>query len=1155
MKKYFIYRFFIICTLVVIGFSTIAQEKSQTVIKTKDCCNSIDQVFKEDPVVEYTSKNPVKDIEDDMILLSKNDRRVERLIDADSIWYREIKEGNFRTEKPNRFVAQNVPYDELRYVQIDEKIFYQFFVSEDNLIKKYNPKDIDFSIYRGYILWEAQEDITYVAEQFNNIDEIAKVEIVSQYFVKVYAPVEYVINTFGEDYLDPEDGEYPGYFTHLRLRTAPYLPLKSKFTDQLPEDKEYRTPYMRVFDLETGEKEATITMRPNAYPLLPVGFKGKYKELPANIYKNLVWVDIPTNEPIRKEIINIIHPKSGAKDAISDAIDVQIYMNAIEIDNDGGAPRNWVIEAWEGSYYIQVGAMRDDTGLLKNHNYARILDKFNISAINDASNITGVEYETYIANTSPTCWEAWYGGCDCITEYNEIGPKSYDIANNITSANNQELGGEKDFNSATWYDDAYDGTVYFTDPSWNWDKGDGYTNYDVVYDAAGITDFEGRLAGNWYVVGIKDKTEDDNSSTWWQGIETLNASSSLRVTFIPICGDTDLGTITPTSCVWQEAPYSAGTKPYWKFVANASYYYNFNLCSNSEDTRIRIYDSFNNEVATLDDYGPFCAGTSSSISWSPTTSGTYYISAAHYSCNTMYNDGIMYYSRSDDPWMRKGTITPTTIWQTSANTVGEINFWTFAATAGTAYAFNFCDIVEDTYIRIYDNTWVQQAFNDDNGPCCSGSASSTVWTCPTSGTYYIAGMHLSCDAFTTSGNLNYRISIPIASATVTDNTICAGESATLQGSGTTVCGTIAQYDWDHLTGDNNPQNPVVSPTSTTNYQLRVLDSNGTWSDWVSVSVVVYIPPTAPTGVSGTTTICNGYGTDVTLSATGGSSGSGSTYQWYADGCASGSVLGTGSSLTVSPSTTTIYYVRSVGTAACSSTFTTCANGTVTVNTPPTAPTGITNSGSSVCEGGSINLIATGGGSGSGSIYQWYADGCGSGSVLGTGSSLNVSPSITTIYYVRRVGSSPCNLTTTACAIGTVNVDPLPTASAGGSQTICSNGTATVSGASASNGTISWTEDGAGSITSGATSLTPVYTPSVGDAGNTVTLTMTVTSNNACNPQTATASYTVNVEPLPTASAGGSQTICSNGTATVSGASASNGTISWTEDGAGSITSG
>src|SRR5674476_553326 len=146
-----------------------------------------------------------------------------------------------------------------------------------------------------------------------------------------------------------------------------------------------------------------------------------------------------------------------------------------------------------------------------------------------------------------------------------------------------------------------------------------------------------------------------------------------------------------------------------------------------------------------------------------------------------------------------------------------------------------------------------------------------------------------------------------------------------------------------------------------------------------------------------------------------------------------------------------------------------------------------------------------------------------------------------------VSNAPC---IAATATYSVVVEGLPTATAGGTQTICQNGTATVSGATATNGTIAWTENGSGSITAGATTLTPTYTAAAGDAGNTVTLTMTV-SNAPCTAAPAT--YLVIVKAIPTATAGGSQTICSNGTATVSGATSSNGTILWTHNGFGSIT--
>jgi gliding motility-associated-like protein len=136
---------------------------------------------------------------------------------------------------------------------------------------------------------------------------------------------------------------------------------------------------------------------------------------------------------------------------------------------------------------------------------------------------------------------------------------------------------------------------------------------------------------------------------------------------------------------------------------------------------------------------------------------------------------------------------------------------------------------------------------------------------------------------------------------------------------------------------------------------------------------------------------------------------------------------------------------------------------------------------------------------------------------------------------------------------TLTVDSKPLASAGGSKTICTTATATVSGVTASSGTTySWTENGNGSITVGANTLTPTYTPSNADIGNPVTLTMATLSGNTC-PNPADVTYTINVDPLPTAVSSGSTTICINSTATVSGASHTNGNVLWSLNGTGNGT--
>jgi PKD repeat protein len=85
---------------------------------------------------------------------------------------------------------------------------------------------------------------------------------------------------------------------------------------------------------------------------------------------------------------------------------------------------------------------------------------------------------------------------------------------------------------------------------------------------------------------------------------------------------------------------------------------------------------------------------------------------------------------------------------------------------------------------------------------------------------------------------------------------------------------------------------------------------------------------APTGASASVNpIC--IGSSTTLSAVGGSLGSGANWQWYAVSCG-GSSVGAGASIIVSPTATTTYFVRAEG--DCNTTD--CVSITVIVNLPP-----------------------------------------------------------------------------------------------------------------------------------------------------------------------------------------------------------------------------
>ena len=106
-------------------------------------------------------------------------------------------------------------------------------------------------------------------------------------------------------------------------------------------------------------------------------------------------------------------------------------------------------------------------------------------------------------------------------------------------------------------------------------------------------------------------------------------------------------------------------------------------------------------------------------------------------------------------------------------------------------------------------------------------------------------------------------------------------------------------------------------------------------------------------------------------------------------------------------------------------------------------------------------------------------------------------------------------------------------------------------ATATNGTITWTEDGAGSITAGDNTETPTYKADPSDVGA-VTLTMTVTSINSCSSQTTTAKYTLNITPT-TANAGDDITTCADAGPIIitSDASATNSVLTlWESSGTG-----
>ena len=131
-------------------------------------------------------------------------------------------------------------------------------------------------------------------------------------------------------------------------------------------------------------------------------------------------------------------------------------------------------------------------------------------------------------------------------------------------------------------------------------------------------------------------------------------------------------------------------------------------------------------------------------------------------------------------------------------------------------------------------------------------------------------------------------------------------------------------------------------------------------------------------------------------------------------------------------------------------------------------------------------------------------------------------------------------------------DPFTTAiGAGPDAEICTTQpTYLISGASASNMTLAWSTSGSGTFSDPA-AVNPVYTRGATDLTE-VTLTLTGTKLNGC-PETLADAMTLKFAGEPSVSAGTDKDLCSGTTTvTLSDATATNGTISWTTSGNGSF---
>jgi len=271
-------------------------------------------------------------------------------------------------------------------------------------------------------------------------------------------------------------------------------------------------------------------------------------------------------------------------------------------------------------------------------------------------------------------------------------------------------------------------------------------------------------------------------------------------------------------------------------------------------------------------------------------------------------------------------------------------------------------------------------------------------------TYYVRAEG-GCDTTTCASitiTMNSASTTPTVSASVTS--ICVGDSSILSITGGAL-GTGATWQWYSAScggvAEGAGTSITVTPLVTTTYYAR---AEGTCNTTVCDSVTIIISTLSTPAVSAAATsnsICVGDST--VLLVNGGVLGSGANWAWYSASCG-GTLVGTGDSLSVFPVVTTTYFVRAEG--GCDTT--TCVSVAITVGALSTTPT-IAATTTLICAGDSSVISITGGALGSGATWQWYSVSCG-GTPVGTGTSITVTPLVTTAYFARAEGS--CN--TTSC---------------------------------------------------------------------------------------------------------------------------------------------
>ena len=287
---------------------------------------------------------------------------------------------------------------------------------------------------------------------------------------------------------------------------------------------------------------------------------------------------------------------------------------------------------------------------------------------------------------------------------------------------------------------------------------------------------------------------------------------------------------------------------------------------------------------------------------------------------------------------------------------------------GSTNVYSVSPITNATYTWTLPGGW--------SGTSSTNTISAVAGT--NSGTITVAASS-TCGSFGTSTLAITTLTLPLLTISSSQASLCTGNTATLTGSGAT------SYTWQPGSSTNTVI--TVAPLISSGYSLSGTGINGCTAN---VSFTQNVVNSATIIGTAPPSLCSG--SSVSLTASGANS-----YTWQPGNL-------TGSLVSVSPLTTTMYTVIGLSAPGCT------GSALVVVSVPSALTLNIATSSPTACLGTSITFTASATGGVSGYNYTWSGGPSGATKI--------VSPSVggTYVYTVTAVDANTCSITQTTSVI-------------------------------------------------------------------------------------------------------------------------------------------